>query len=321
MFRLRDRFLWESDKDKRPSELEIKQKKLPPNTPTLGERVRRDRCSGPFWVEDPKGGYYKGPTGTYRDYIDPEMTTKEAIVIAWKEAKRQVALVKEDIIYYTSHLNRIPEDGEYRTQWTFASDDDLTKWVTTADSEWGEGYSNCALELRENGRTAMFHGDLNTRPPNDGRTKKAGWANMMAIKQHGAFHILRDLEWQNYTELVLRVRGDGRTYMLNIQTHGEYDIFWHDLYCFPLYTRGGPYWQEYRVPFSKFYFAHKGKIQDSQMKVPLYRVTGMNISLADRVDGPFCLEIEDIRLRYNPDFGEHLAYEDYIFPEKNFNQT
>ena len=71
-----------------------------------GERVRRDRCSGPFWVEDPKGGYYKGPTGTYRDYIDPEMTTKEAIVIAWKEAKRQVALVKEDIIYYTSHLNR-----------------------------------------------------------------------------------------------------------------------------------------------------------------------------------------------------------------------
>ena len=35
-FRLRDKFLWESDIDKRPSELEIKQKKLPPNTPTLG---------------------------------------------------------------------------------------------------------------------------------------------------------------------------------------------------------------------------------------------------------------------------------------------
>ena len=35
-FRLRDKFLWESDMDKRPSELEIKKKKLPPNTPTLG---------------------------------------------------------------------------------------------------------------------------------------------------------------------------------------------------------------------------------------------------------------------------------------------
>ena len=88
---------------------------------------------------------------------------------------------------------------------------------------------------------------------------------MMAVKQYGAFQQLRDLEWHNYTELVLRVRGDGRTYMLNIQTYQEFDIFWHDLYCFPLYTRGGPYWQEYRVPFSKFYFAHKGKIQDSQV--------------------------------------------------------
>ena len=50
-----------------------------------------------------------------------------------------------------------------------------------------------------------------------------------------------------------------------IQVHGEYDIFWHDLWVFPLYTRGGPYWQEYRVPFSKFYFSHKGKVQDDQV--------------------------------------------------------
>ena len=35
-FRLRDKILWDTDLDKKPSELEIKQKKLPPNTPTLG---------------------------------------------------------------------------------------------------------------------------------------------------------------------------------------------------------------------------------------------------------------------------------------------
>ena len=40
---------------------------------------------------------------------------------------------------------------------------------------------------------------------------------MMAVKQRGAFNKLRDLEWHFYTELILRVRGDGRTYMLNLQ--------------------------------------------------------------------------------------------------------
>ena len=54
--------------------------------------------------------------------------------------------------------------------------------------------------------------------------------------------------------------------------HGEYDIFWHDLWVFPLYTRGGPYWQEYRVPFSKFYFSHRGKIQDDQVGCKLHPI-------------------------------------------------
>ena len=55
-----------------------------------------------------------------------------------------------------------------------------------------------------------------------------------------------------------------------MQVHGEWDIFWHDMWVFPLYTRGGPYWQEYRVPFSKFYFSHRGKIQDDQVRFEKY---------------------------------------------------
>lgn len=52
-----------------------------------------------------------------------------------------------------------------------------------------------------------------------------------------------------YNMLVMRVRGDGRSYMLNIATKGSYDILWNDMYHYVLYTRGGPYWQVSRVIF------------------------------------------------------------------------
>jgi NADH dehydrogenase [ubiquinone] 1 alpha subcomplex assembly factor 1 len=47
----------------------------------------------------------------------------------------------------------------------------------------------------------------------------------------------------------MRVRGDGRTYNINLHTYGEMDITWQDLWMFPLYTRGGPYWQTVKVRF------------------------------------------------------------------------
>ena len=44
----------------------------------------------------------------------------------------------------------MPEEGDYRLAWDFTSESAIEeKWVTTADSTWGEGYSTCALDLRE----------------------------------------------------------------------------------------------------------------------------------------------------------------------------
>lgn len=53
--------------------------------------------------------------------------------------------------------------------------------------------------------------------------------------------------WSLYNTLVLKVRGDGRSYLLNISCEGYYDITWNDIYHYVLYTRGGPYWQIAKV--------------------------------------------------------------------------
>lgn len=54
-------------------------------------------------------------------------------------------------------------------------------------------------------------------------------------------------EWGAYNTLVLRVRGDGRPYMINIWSEGIFDITWNDMYHHILYTRGGPHWQLSKV--------------------------------------------------------------------------
>ena len=51
----RDKFVSEKDLHKRPSQLEIQKKGLPVNTPTLGERLRRDYQHS-FHENDPKSG-------------------------------------------------------------------------------------------------------------------------------------------------------------------------------------------------------------------------------------------------------------------------
>lgn len=107
------------------------------------------------------------------------------------------------------------------------------------------------MSKTESGKTVVFHGDLSTRVPLDGRTKRAGYVNMKAVQKRASFYRVQPLGWEKFTHLCFRLRGDGRTYYINLHLDNYYDLEWNDMYRFPLYTRGGPYWQytEVGVPF------------------------------------------------------------------------
>ena len=116
----RDKFVFEDDWNKRPSDVEIRKKGLPQNTPTLEQRIKRDSGSS-FMEQYKKGGYFKGPTGSLRDYIDPEQTTKEMAVEGFKELKIQLRKWKDEL--KEESYEKIPDFGELRTEWSFDSEE------------------------------------------------------------------------------------------------------------------------------------------------------------------------------------------------------
>lgn len=97
--KLKSRIILDEDLDKRPSELEIKEKNLPPNTPTLRQRIDRDTVHK-FHNRDRHGGYYLGPTGTWRDYVEDDMTLKDVVVDGYKQIKTEFKLLGQEIKDY-----------------------------------------------------------------------------------------------------------------------------------------------------------------------------------------------------------------------------
>ncbi|KAJ3648237.1 hypothetical protein Zmor_020056 [Zophobas morio] len=258
-----------------------------------------------FWEKDDKGGY---KTKT-------QVPMKERLRLGLQELKQEIALwtqeLKED---FENDPVLVYRPGETDIVWKFGTEESLKQWVVTCDSDHGEGFSTCGLTLSNNGQ-GLLSGELSTRVPKDGRVKRAGYCNIRTLRARKSFKREAYLNWVAYNMLVLKVRGDGRSYMLNINTRGYYDVLWNDMYHYVLYTRGGPYWQVTKIPFSKFFMSSKGRVQDRQYPIPLNKVTNFGISVGDKINGPFSLEIDYIGLEYDPNHTEEFAYEQYKAPK------
>ncbi|KAF2349324.1 NADH:ubiquinone oxidoreductase intermediate-associated protein 30 [Trinorchestia longiramus] len=186
-------------------------------------------------------------------------------------------------------------------------------WVVTTDSDNNEGLSTARLTTSPAGH-GLFTGFLNTKVPKDGKLFHTGYCNMNSVPPSKSFGRPLHLNWGNYTHLVIRCRGDGRSYMLNLGAPGRFDVSWNDMFHYPLYTRGGPHWQTYRIPFSKFYFSSKGTVQDKQSTIMPSHVSTMGISVGDKINGVFRLEIDYIAVENDPIHTEESAYELYEAP-------
>ncbi|XP_074091233.1 complex I intermediate-associated protein 30, mitochondrial [Macrotis lagotis] len=195
-----------------------------------------------------------------------------------------------------------------RVMWQFRSNDDLEKWLVSSDKIIG-GRSKAFLKMSSNNQSALFYGILSTEVPHDGETQRSGYCALTSRIPRGAFERKKYYDWSSFNTLYLRVRGDGRPWMVNIKTDTDLIHKSHYLHSYFMFTRGGPYWQEVKIPFSKFFLSSKGRIQDSQHQFLTDQISSIGFTLADKVNGPFYLEIDFIGVFHDPAHTEEFAYE------------
>ncbi|XP_053687559.1 complex I intermediate-associated protein 30, mitochondrial [Sabethes cyaneus] len=261
-------------------------------------------CNNLFWERDRKGGYQS---------TQPKVSRWQMIRDGMRELKYELSLFHEEWKErFASDPLVVFRPGETDVVFNFESKADLDKWIVTTDKDHGEGYSEAKFELGPSG-FGLFHGKLESRVPKDGRIKRSGYANITRQRIRKSFKRDAFYEWEQYNTLVLKVRGDGRSYLINLASEGYFDILWNDIYHYVLYTRGGPHWQIARIPFSKFFLASKGRVQDSQGAVPLNRISSVGFSVGAKGghEGQFRLEFDYIGVEFDPLHREEFAYEMY----------
>ncbi|XP_077994159.1 complex I intermediate-associated protein 30, mitochondrial-like [Glandiceps talaboti] len=199
--------------------------------------------------------------------------------------------------------------NRYRTLWKFEDQESLSTFVVATDKDQG-GKSTAEFTLSKNNK-GLFHGVLCTEVPRDGETEYSGYCTIKSKQLYRSFDRKIQLDLSPFNILRMRVRGDGRSYMINLITESFFSDNKDDMWNFFLFTKGGPYWQDVKIPFSKFFLTHKGRIQDRQVYADLERVNAISFTIADAIDGEFALEIDHISVDFDPVHQEEFAYELY----------
>jgi NADH dehydrogenase [ubiquinone] 1 alpha subcomplex assembly factor 1 len=118
----------------------------------------------------------------------------------------------------------------------------------------------------------------------------------LSLENNGGFASVRtrpaDLGLEAAVTVVVRVRGDGREYVLNLYTKNRRTAF---SYRAPLPTTKDE-WIEVRVPLVDFVPTSFGRQVQGMGPVEPSQINGLGFMLSDKKPGPFWLEIESIRV-------------------------
>lgn len=154
----------------------------------------------------------------------------------------------------------------------FQNPDAARQWQTVNDGVMG-GRSDGRFRINEENHLEFF-GNL-------------------SLENNGGFASVRSrntaLKLRSGDTIVIKVRGDGREYTLNLYTPKRRMAF---SYRATFQTKNGE-WSELRVPLSKFVATSFGRVVSNSPLRP-DEVNGIGVLLGDKKAGPFKIEIESL---------------------------
>jgi hypothetical protein len=161
-----------------------------------------------------------------------------------------------------------------KTLFDFQAATNSPAWEVVNDDVMG-GVSTSRFQVLTNG-CAVFSGTV--RLENNG-----GFASVRSAP-------LRE-DLTDLTVIVLRVRGDGRSYKFSVRTGAGFDT---PLYQLAFTTKRGE-WEEHRLPFKDFVPTFRGRILTDVPPLNPAKVTSVGFLISDKQEGPFKLEVAWIK--------------------------
>ena len=150
---------------------------------------------------------------------------------------------------------------------------------------------------------ARFHGTISTTLPRDKPdVQRSGYAGFRTKDRPPTVFGKALWDIDMYTYLALRVRSDGRSYLVNVQTESVVPT---DLHQHRLYARRPGEWETVLIKWNDFVRTNHGFVVEPQAELLRRKVRSVGLALTDRVPGPFELCVERFWATNDPAEGSH----------------
>ncbi|KAF4984444.1 hypothetical protein FZEAL_407 [Fusarium zealandicum] len=137
---------------------------------------------------------------------------------------------------------------------------------------------------------ARFHGTISTRLPADRpNIQRTGFAGFRTPDQRPTAFGRSMWDIDPFLYLALRIKSDGRSYFVNLQTES---VEPSDLHQHRLFPKRPGQWETVLIKWNDFVRTNHGFVIEPQTEMLRQKVLSVGVGLTDRVDGPFELCIE-----------------------------